>query len=524
MWVRPGIGAWYAETADGGTDDADVKSLMNGHVNLLTTSFHVVGSAPSAPASFQPSDYVVLINADRTLWWSSVLPAPLTGTPGNGTIYATPGGAREGSPAVFYLERRGGAEGAISVDYHTSNGTAVEGVNYVGSSGSVSFARGEFLKTVSIATIADGVYTDYLSFDVALVPHGTSISTGNSVKLSLTNIDAPPTISVADVRVNEGDTGKRIVNVPVTLSGRTAATASVFWSASDGTHDLLQFAPGEISKSIPISITANTTPDPDRTITITLGSPTGATISRSSAVLTIVDDDSQALSVDDIRAEEQSETATFLVTMSRAVTTPVTVHYATFDGTATAPADYTATSGILTFAPGEIVKTVTVHVVHDQIADPDETFTLRLSDATGATILKNIGTARILESDRLPQPVVLIDDIAVAEGNSGTTDATFNVRLSFASALPVIVAWKTENGSARDDSDYIAGIGTLTFAPGETSRPVAVKISGDTTAEPNETFRLAIIGTSNAVAGNGATCTIINDDGQQPPSRRRPSH
>jgi hypothetical protein len=162
--------------------------------------------------------------------------------------------------------------------------------------------------------------------------------------------------------------------------------------------------------------------------------------------------------------------------------------------------------------------------VRDQIADPEETFTLRLSDATGATITKNSGMATILESDRLPQPVVLIDDIALAEGNSGTTDATFSVRLSFASALPVVVAWRTENGTAHDDSDYIVGIGTLTFAPGETALPVIVKISGDTIAEANEVFRLVIIGTSNAIAGSGASCTIINDDGQPPPSRRRPSH
>ena len=128
------------------------------------------------------------------------------------------------------------------------------------------------------------------------------------------------------------------------------------------------------------------------------------------------------------------------------------------------------------------------------------------------------------KSFRLPQPVVLIDDISVAEGNSGTTDATFNVRLSFASALPVVVAWRTENGSARDDSDYTAGVGTVTFAPGETSRPVIVKINGDTTPESNENFRLVIIGASNAIAGNGATCTIINDDGQPPPPRHRAAH
>jgi chitinase len=146
-----------------------------------------------------------------------------------------------------------------------------------------------------------------------------------------------------------------------------------------------------------------------------------------------------------------------------------------------------------------------------------------LSDAAGATIRKSTGTATLVETV-LPQPLVLIDDIAVAEGNAGTTDAKFNVRLSFPSARQVIVAWRTENGSARDDSDYIAGVGTLTFAPGETSLPVTVKNSGDTTPEPNENYRLVIIGASNAIAGSGGTCTIVNDDGQPPPPRRRAAH
>lgn len=423
LWVRPGAGAWHAEAADGATGDADIPLINNRHLNVLASSFQSVGTSPPHPASFLSSDVLVRIDAFGSGWWTSVLPTPLNTSAGDGTIYAATTGSSEGTPIVLYLERRGGTEGAISVDYRTSNGTAVGGVNYVISSGTVTFGRGEFLKTISIPTKDDGVYSPTLSFNVELIPHGTSVITGNTLDMLIANLNPQP-----------------------------------------------------------------------------------------------------ALSVGDITAEEQSETAIFLVTMSRAATAPVSLRYATFDGTATAPLDYAATSGTLTFAPGEITKTVTVPVVRDQIADPGETFTLLLSDAFGATILKSTGVATILESDRLPQPVVLIDDISVAEGNSGTTDATFNVRLSFASALPVTVAWRTENGTAHDDSDYSFGIGTLTFAPGETVLPVIVRISGDTIAEPNEVFRVVVLGASNAIAGSGASCTIINDDGQPPPPRHRAAH
>jgi len=521
LWVRPGVGAWYADMADGGTDDADIQKIQNGHVNLLTSSFHSLGASPSQPGSFQPSDHIVIIDSDRTAWWSSVLPSPLTGTPGNGTIFASTPSSLEGTPALLYIERRGGAEGTVSVDYRTSNDTALADVNYVPASGTVTFARGEFLKTVSIQTKRDGIYAPSLFYNVELTPHGTSLATANPLHVLVGNADAPPALSIGDVRTTEGDSGLRTVTVPVTLEGLTALPATVDWSASDGTGGRLQFAVGEKLKTIAITYLANTDPGPDRTIKLTLAFPDSATIAKGAGTVTIVDDDTQTLSVNDIQAEEQTQTATFLVTMSRAVLTPVTVHYATFDGTATAPLDYTSTSGILTFAPGEIAKTITVPVAQDQIADGGETFTLRLSGASGATITRNTGTATIMESDRLPQPVVLIDDVAIAEGNSGTADATFNVRLSFASTLPVVVAWKTENGSAHDDSDYSAGIGTLTFAPGETALPVTVKISGDTTPEANETFRLIVIGASNAVAGNGASCTIVDDDSVVVPPRHR---
>jgi len=524
LWVRPGVGAWWASPSDGGQDDVDAQSISNGHINLMTSAFRILGTSPSPPQSFQSSDDLVVMNPATDSWWSSVLPAPLIGTPGDGTIYATAQNSQEGTPGILYLERRGGAEGPVSIDYRTSNGTAMSDVNYAPSSGTVTFARGEFLKTVSIDTKRDGTYAAALSYNIGLTPHGTSVSTGNTLQLFVANVDAPPAISIGDVQIAEGDSGTRTVNVPVTLVGTTAFTASVSWSSSDGSHGLLQFAPGETSKTIVVNYSANTDPGPDRTVKVTLSFPSSATIAKATGVVTIVDDDTQTLSVNDIQAEEQNQTANFLVTMSRAVNAPVTVHYATVDGTATAPLDYTAASGILTFAPGEIVKTVTVAIVLDRLVDPDETFTLRLSDAAGATISKSSGTATIVEEDRVPQPVVLIDDIAVAEGNAGTTEATFNVRLSFASALPVIVAWKTENGSARDDSDYAAGIGTLTFAPGETELPVTVKIAGDTTAEPNENFRLIIVGASNAIPGSGGTCTITNDDGQPPPPRRRAVH
>ena len=109
-----------------------------------------------------------------------------------------------------------------------------------------------------------------------------------------------------------------------------------------------------------------------------------------------------AVSVADARAEEGTdETIDFAVTLSREAHASVTVDYTTADGTATAGEDYTRTSGTLSFAPGETEKTVVVPVLDDAVDEGEETFTLRLSDATGAVIADGTATGTIENSDPL---------------------------------------------------------------------------------------------------------------------------
>ena len=111
-----------------------------------------------------------------------------------------------------------------------------------------------------------------------------------------------------------------------------------------------------------------------------------------------------ALKVSNARAREGAgATVDFRVTMGRAATGPVTVDYATEDGTATAGADYTSKSGTLTFAAGETEKTVSVTVLDDMTDEGKETFTLRLSNARGARLFDNEGRGIIVNSDPLPK-------------------------------------------------------------------------------------------------------------------------
>lgn len=112
-------------------------------------------------------------------------------------------------------------------------------------------------------------------------------------------------------------------------------------------------------------------------------------------------------------------------------------------------------------------------------------------------------------------PTLAINDLAITEGNAGTSVATFNVLLSPASSQTVTVNYSTANNSASAGTDYEAAAGTLTFAPGQQSQPVSITINGDTAFEGNETFNVNLSGPANATIGDGqGVGTILNDDGQ----------
>ena len=167
-----------------------------------------------------------------------------------------------------------------------------------------------------------------------------------------------------------------------------------------------------------------------------------------------------SLSISDVTVTEGDSgttNAVFTVTLTPASSLTVTVNYATADGSATtSDNDYQAISGLLTFAPNETSKPVTVVVNGDVIYEPNETFAVNLSNAVNATIGDNQGIATILNDDAQPPSSSLtISDVTVTEGNSGTTNAVFTVTLTPASSLTVTVNYATADGSATTaNNDY----------------------------------------------------------------------
>jgi hypothetical protein len=184
-----------------------------------------------------------------------------------------------------------------------------------------------------------------------------------------------------------------------------------------------------------------------------------------------------------------------MVFLSAPSTETITVAYATSDGTATAGADYTAASGTLTFAPGETTRTLDVAVLGDTTPEPHETFFVDLSGATNATIVDAQGFGSITNDDSS----LAINDAEVVEGDGGTVDAVFTVTLTAPSAQQVTVQFATSDTTATAGVDYVANSGTLTFAPGETTKTITVTVNGDLTVEPDEFFAVNLSNPTNAL-------------------------
>ncbi len=110
-------------------------------------------------------------------------------------------------------------------------------------------------------------------------------------------------------------------------------------------------------------------------------------------------------------------------------------------------------------------------------------------------------------------PYLTAVNVAVNEGNTGTTPAALTLSLSKASTQPVTVRYSTVAGTATAEVDYVGSSGTVTFAPGETSKAIALSIKGDAVFEPDEAFQLRIDEVTGAARGTmAATVTIKNDD------------
>ena len=436
---------------------------------------------------------------------------------------------QEGDTARFKVTLRPSSEETVSVRYQTQDGTAVEGSDYTGASGTLTFTAGQTTGTIEVATVEDDEPEDEERFSVKLSdPSGATLEDGTGAG-TITDDDelSPPALSIADAApVTEGGTAE----FAVTLSRASGQAVTVAFATADGTAKAgsdytrtagtLRFEPGDRSHTIQVPVLDDEILEQTEHFAVELSDPAGARLEDGSGAGTITDNDEgklPALAIDDAAPVIEGVTALFPVTLSAPSEQVVTVAFATADGTASSGADYTGASGTLTFEPGTTRQTMEVATLDDETEEPEELFTVALTDPTGATLEDDTGTGTIGDNDGDTGdfPALSIADAApVVEGGT----AEFTVTLSVAVAHVVTVSYATADGTARAGLDYTPTTGMLRLEPGDTTRTVRVAVRDDETLEETEDFTVALSGPAGATLGDatGRGTITDNDEGKLP--------
>ncbi len=461
------------------------------------------------------------------------------------------------------------------VDYATEDDTATEGQDYFVTSGTLTFAQGEWSKVIEVPVVGDTDVEGDESFILKLSnPQGATLPSDQAIG-TIVDDDSPillPVISLTDSSMTESDADDQnmLFNVslhrtsldPVSVDYWTldgSATAGNDYQASSGTLD---FAPGEDQKEIAIPLKGDLDPEHEEYFHLTLGNPVNAYIQDAAAEGKIKDNDStnpqtsqhlkvsdrnvpegdagplkialtvtlgsplSVTPVNDLKLDLTSSQSTALSNQRSFVQTnseEVSLDYRTEDGSATAGVDYESTSGSLRFAPGEKSKTIELVILGDTLQEGDESFMLRFTNVVGAPMKKTNVAITILDDDgtntRFPtigfsEKEGIVSETKVGFSRPGDLiPKALYVVLDKPSVETVSVEYITVNGKATHPDDYEGASGILTFAPGEVRKAIEVKILNDKEEEGDESFDIQLKNPINGRLGQERlTLSIVDDE------------
>lgn len=345
---------------------------------------------------------------------------------------------------------------STSVNF-TVGGTAISGTDYAAVTSPLVIPAGSTTGTITVNPTADAtIEADETVILTLAAGAGYTVGAPASATGTILNDDLP-NLTINDVTANEGNAGTTNFTFTVSLSAPAGpggvgfdiatangtATAGVDYVASSLTGQTIPA--GSSTYTFTVLVNGDTLNEPTETFFVNVTNVTNAVVVDGQGVGTITNDDPlPSLSINDVTVVEGNSgtvNAVFTVTLSAASGQSVGVNYATADGTATQPADYTSTSGSLTFTPGQTTRTITVPVIGETVPEANETFFVNLSGATNATIADNQGLGTITNDDvpvtvspgSLPNGTVAAAYSQTLTASGGVSPYTFTVT---AGALP----------------------------------------------------------------------------------------
>ena len=424
------------------------------------------------------------------------------------------------------VARSGGTASGVTVDYATADGTATDGVRYLGISGTLTFGANEVSKNILVNLVNDTLPNGDQTFFMTL----TNATGGAKITNSLSFNRATITVKDDESTVYFTNANYNITENVGTLtltafrSGAVFKQAGVEYFTQDAgaqagidyvaTNGVLVFQPNVTSKTITVKIVDNALVQFLRGFQVKLANPTNGLLlgALHDANITIADNDfagTIGFAASTYSVTDAGTNAVITLVRSNGLASGIVMNFYTTDGTAVAGVDYTDGTQLVTFGAGETTKKVFVPITRKPLTDTSRTVFLSLTSTNGAFLGRSSATLNILEnrtSIEIQQPSYFVNK---------TTDANFSITLIRRGVLTgqASVNYTTANGSATTPAHYRLTAGTAIFPAGTRTKIITIPIITNSPAG-DRNFSLHLTSPIGAIYGAVTNTTItISDSG-----------
>ena len=431
--------------------------------------------------------------------------------------------------------RTNGSGGVASVQYGTIPGSAVPSINYVSTTGSLTFGDGETSRNINIPLLENNLVQGPVAFTVQLnSANAATLSTATQTVVTVMDNDAGIFFANA---TNNCPENQGFANINVLRVYNTAGTASVYYRTADGTGTnaahvginyqsttgTLSFTNGETTKSISVPLINNTNVTGDLLFGMSLSNSVGAQIISPSNTVVVIQDADAGVSfvTNNVSVLKNAGTAIITVVCSNprvepvVVTTndiPLSVNYYTLDGTAKNGIDYQSTSGTLVFTNGIVTNTFTIPIYNNSLVNGNHTFTVVLTNVTSPGQITPYRTQSVVIVDS--NSGLRFSQSAYSVFENGVL-ANINVYRTGYTDSVVSVDYIVTNGTAVSGVNFTATNGTLVFTNGDTVKSFNVPIIANSQVQPNLSVLMQLVNPTNGylVSPSAATLTILEENG-----------
>ncbi len=396
------------------TNGSDYTLLPTSVIFEANSAIATVMVDPTADTTVENNETVALTLAAGTgyiIGTTNAVTGTITNDDTSVTLAVSPASVTEDGTTnlIYTFTRSGVTTNSLTVNYSIS-GTATNGNDYTLLPTSVTFAANATTATVTVDPTADTtVESDETVVLTLAAGTGYTIGTPDAVTGTITNDDLPSiTLAISPSSVTEDGTSNLIYTFtrtgdttnPLTVNYTVEGTAT---NGNDYTSipTSVTFAANSATATVTVDPTPETIVESDETVILTLASGTGYTVGTTTPVTgTINNDDFSQLSINNITVVEGLDNNAILtVTVDNPNPQPISFNYTTGPIDATADVDYTSKTGTITIAANTATATISIPLLNDNLNEPDEVFTVTLSNPVNATINPEGGIGEVIITD-----------------------------------------------------------------------------------------------------------------------------